>query len=115
MYDSPFEGVLSEANSVTLKYMMRSYEKRYFTDVEPIADLEIENLDGPSCFYPDRRVIRIHPSVANFPKFCGILILHELIHSKLFQRDHDADVAEGERFQAQVGRLWEQGAYAKLL
>jgi len=50
-----------------------------------------------------------------FPKVCKIMILHELIHSKLFKVNGDADGQEGAAFEAEVDRLWEEGVYRKLL
>ncbi len=55
-----------------------------------------------------------HPDVAPFTKLCGFLLLHELAHAALRKRDGDADEKEGERFNAEIKRLKDAGAYDNL-
>jgi hypothetical protein len=59
--------------------------------------------------------IEINQCLIRNRKLCKVVILHELIHRWLICRDGDADKEEGPRFQAEVHRLWGEGAYRKLL
>lgn len=111
---NPIDAISCEASETTLATRLRGYQRRYFPAMEALG-LELEGLPGPACFLPETKIIRINPSVKAFPKLCAILILHELIHAELLRRDNDADEAEGERFQAEVKRLWACDAYARLL
>ena len=52
---------------------------------------------------------------AKFIELAKIAILHELVHSKLHKQNGDPDEAEGQRFQAEIKRLLEAGAYKGLL
>ena len=107
--------IVSEMHATLLKAFMRTYQQRYFRAVREVADLVIAPLDGPGSFMPADNTIHIHPSVAPFSRLAKIVILHELIHSKLHKQNGDADTAEGSRFQAEVKRLLEAGAYKGLL
>ncbi len=110
-----FDDILNEVNETILNSQLRTLEK-YFSNLPPLAGIEIVALGGnAACFLPDRRVIQINQSVATFHKLCSLLILHELIHAKLLRENGDPDAPEGERFQAEVRRLWEADAYNKLL
>lgn len=81
-------------------------------------------LEGPACLEidlslpADKRTgtICIDESVYTFQeKTTPILILHELVHYNLFLETGDPDSEEGQRFQKEVRRLWDAGAYKKLL
>jgi hypothetical protein len=72
-------------------------------------------MDGPSCYVPQTNEIVLQSSLSKYPKLCRILILHELIHSRLYHENGDPDEAHGERFQAEIKRLWDSGAYAKVM
>ena len=50
-----------------------------------------------------------------FVKLCCILVLHELIHSSLCKENGDPNERHGARFKAELKRLMDAGAYAKLL
>jgi hypothetical protein len=63
----------------------------------------------------NERVIQISSTVARSKKLRQVLILHELIHNALLCQFGDPDHEEGDKFQAEVQRLWDAGAYRKLL
>jgi hypothetical protein len=107
--------LVSEMHEALLKAFMRTYQQRYFRSVRAVIDLVIAPLEGPARFVPEENKIQIHPSVAPFSKLAKIVILHELIHSKLHKQNGDADEAEGARFQVEIKRLLEAGAYKGLL
>lgn len=116
MFDEGASDTLSsEMSELVLNQLVKKYEKLYFSDGELNAEVCVKApAEGPACSYGN--IIWIHPSVAPFTtKLCHILILHELIHIKLRRKDSDPDEAEGERFQAEVKRLWGKGAYSRLL
>jgi hypothetical protein len=114
--DEPFAEVTSEANSVMIQKIMRDLERKYFPGVSPILDLEItSSIDGPAELIPTTKVIRINSQVAGWSKLSQVVILHELIHHFLLLRDGDPDTSEGQRFQTEIKRLWEEGAYTKIL
>jgi hypothetical protein len=104
-----------ESDETVLTARLRGYERKYFAGLDAVESLELSKISGPSCLSASSRVIHINPAVAPFSKMCGILILHELIHHKLLMENGDPDEAEKDRFQAEVLRLWERGAYKELL
>jgi len=112
-------GALSEDGNIEYnpEFWLRSLERRFFSDVIPqIAGITVE--DHPAArvrFEPAENRIYLIRSLLPFPKVCKIMILHELIHSKLFKVNGDADGQEGAAFEAEVDRLWEEGVYRKLL
>lgn len=112
--DDPMEEVRCESSAEVLKHQMRIFEVRYFSGIPPVADLEVGDVEGPAMLTPER-IIRISPSAASWSKIRQVLVLHELIHHALWQRDGNPDEDEGARFQAEVERLWEAGAYKNLL
>jgi len=96
--------------------LVRRYEKPYFPDTQPIDAGEfVDSLDGPSCFVPTMNAIYLRQCFSPFLKLCSILVLHELIHSKLYKNNGDPDEKHGPRFKAEVKRLMDAGVYAKLL
>ena len=44
-----------------------------------------------------------------FVKLCSILVLHELMHSKLYKENGDPDERHGRRFKAELKRLKDAG------
>jgi hypothetical protein len=112
--DDPFADIENEAKEAILESRMRSYERLYFSDVKEVECLRVVPIPGPACLSHDR-IIKINPAVAIWPKTASILILHELIHNFLEQKNGNRDPDEGEQFQTQVRRLWEASAYEKLL
>lgn len=107
--------LVSEMHEALLKAFMRTFQKRYFRAMPEIADLIVAPLDGPASFLPGENKIQIHPAVAPFPKLARIVILNALVHCKLHRENGDADPGEGPRFQNEVKKLLEAGAYKGLL
>jgi hypothetical protein len=112
--DDPFSIVVNESMETILERRMRHYERLYFPDVKKVEGLRVVKVSGPACFSPDR-FIEINPAVAQWRKTTSVLILHELIHNFLEQTTGSRDDDEGEKFQAQVRRLWKAKAYDGLL
>lgn len=98
-----------------LQTQLNTLKTMYFQD---LSDLEVEvaDLAAPGQLDAETAQIFIDRRIASFQeKTTQIVFLHELIHYKLFKENGDADDAEGERFEAEVRRLWDAGAYIKLL
>ena len=107
--------LVSEMHEALLKAFMRTFQKRYFRTTAEVADLVIAPLEGPATYLANENKVQVHPAVAPFPKLARIVILNALIHCKLFKENGDADSAEGPRFQNEVKKLLEAGAYKGLL
>jgi hypothetical protein len=112
--DDPFGSVLESSSESILGAYMKFAEEKYFKGTPPVVDLEMIDGPDPAILSPERK-IQISKNVIRATKMCKVLILHELIHHHLLQKDHDADKDEGPRFQAEVQRLWDAGAYKNLL
>jgi hypothetical protein len=117
MADSSANALVLETSELLLNRWLRKYEAKYLPDVTPsVVQLNLSAPDkGPACYLKTDNTILVHPSLGPFMKISRVLILHELIHSKLFKENGDPDEGEGERFQSERARLWEEGAYADLL
>ncbi|HZD75650.1 MAG TPA: hypothetical protein VE218_01510 [Acidobacteriaceae bacterium] len=114
MDDVPFEVLAEEsANELIMRFCMRRVEQRYFAGAPSVTDLRVVDMRDPARMKDG--VIEISSTAARWPKMRQVLILHELIHNALFHRFGDPDHEEGERFQAEVKRLWDAGAYKNLL
>ena len=107
--------LVSEMHEALLKAFMRTFQKRYFRTVPEVADLVVAPLEGAASFLANENKIQIHPAVAPFPKLARIVILNALVHCKLHKENGNADEAEGPRFQAEIKKLLEAGAYKGLL
>jgi len=91
-------------------------QETYFSDTKPISSAEfIDDLEGPSRVLPQIDKIEIKRCFSPFPKLCRLLVLHELIHNKLYKKHGAAQKDTGEEFQAEVKRLWGSDAYVDLL
>jgi hypothetical protein len=96
--------------------ILSHYQNIYFPDVQPILSIEFAaSLQGPSRVWPQKDLIEADERLRNFPKLCCILVLHELIHYKLFKKHGKEQSDVGEEFLAEVRRLWDKGAYEGLL
>jgi hypothetical protein len=104
-----------EQQRATLESFLRHFENKYFQDVEPITTVEVGDIDGPSKYDPATNVISVHKAVAQFPKVCRVLLLHELIHNKLWKQRKEREDGHGELFQKEVKELLENSAYTGLL
>ena len=115
-YDLSENGTTWELNVLSLIRYYEARHARYFLGIEPVASGDFEpDLDGPSRFLPQLNRIELHKSFARFEKLCRILVLHELIHSKLCKIGECEKDSTTIRFRKEVEELWDQGAYAKLL
>ena len=99
-----------------LMAIIHYYQETYFSDAKPIPSAEfIDDLDGPSRLFPQINKIEVKRCFSPFPKLCRLLVLHELIHNKLYKKHGAPQEDNGEEFQAEVKRLWDGGAYVDLL
>ncbi|MDE3188249.1 MAG: hypothetical protein KGM96_12120 [Acidobacteriota bacterium] len=105
----------------TLRAQARKLAKQYFPKLKKMPNLRVvpekdNNEHGPAWLNALTGTIHIDERVSTFQeKTTPILILHELIHWSLFEENGDPDEAEGERFDAQLRRIKELGAYTGLL
>jgi hypothetical protein len=111
-----------EKEEFDLRVQLGQLAKWYFPTITKVPALEVQRLgdndyqDSPAHLNALTGTIYIDERVYTFQdKTTRILILHELIHWSLFQENGDADENEGQRFQAEIQRLWSAGAYKNLL
>ena len=91
-------------------------QETYFPDARPISSAEFtDDVDGPSRLLPQIDKIEVKRCLSPFPKLCRLLVLHELIHNKLFRKHGAQQEDTGEEFRAEVNRLWDVDAYVDLL
>jgi hypothetical protein len=107
---------------VTTRQMMRwirSYEKSYFNNERLVSGIEIKHKLPQIACLGLFSFIEISDDILRSEKLVRILLLHELIHSKLFLQSHSRDKKQehghGPRFRAEIKRLMSAGAYDKLL
>lgn len=114
-----FEGVINdEFKEAKIGFILEALQNRYFAEIEPRATLAFEQPEtgSPACLHLPKGEIWIDPAIAHRSfKISGVLLLHELIHHKLFIRDGYMADEEGPNFQVEVARLFKEGAYAKFL
>lgn len=96
------------------------YDLKYFDGLvakqEPGIDIAIiDNTGGTACFMPENRTAYVEKAITGSEKFCRIVMLHELVHVKLFVTTGDPGEAHGPIFRAEIERLWDAGAYDNLL
>ncbi len=90
----------------------------YFPSVE--LDLKIalnthSRFARAAAFDPTTMTIHISQHLARFHELAQIALLHEMVHVKLYSENNDPDAQHGQRFQAEIQRLKESGAYDRLL
>jgi len=101
---------------VDLMALIRHYEGLYFQDVKPIASAEfVPSLDGDARVLPEIDKIEVHSRFLQSLKASSIFVVHELINNKLYKKHGAPQPYEGQRFQAELDRLWAAGAYRNLL
>lgn len=114
--------MIQEMDEFTLNEQVKKLANRYFPRIAKIPTLKIQRSDDKE--YQDSLAhlnaltgtIYIDWRVSDFQeKTTQILILHELIHWSLFLENSDPDEKEEDRFQAEIQRLWNSGAYRGLL
>jgi hypothetical protein len=99
-----------------LSMWANAYDREYFRSLAPKIEIEIvEDAGGPACFVPSLNRIRIEKATIFSEKFTRIALLHEMIHVCLGVENDDPDEHHGPRFQKEIERLYQAGAYKKLL
>jgi hypothetical protein len=94
---------------------VREYERRYFNGKRLAIAVTIQPRLADYASYGLFSIIDISDEVIRSHKLVRILLLHELVHGKLFLETNNTEVKHGPRFQAEVKRLMAQGAYDTLL
>jgi hypothetical protein len=93
-----------------------AYQKQLFPRFNPSCQIKIaDDAGGQACFDRSNKTLYIEKAVITSEKLSRILLLHEMIHINLIEENGDPDEAHGDRFQAEIDRLFEAGAYKKLL
>ena len=107
---------------ITVRQMMRwvrSYEKSYFNNERWVLGIEIKHKLPQIASLGLFSFIEISDDILRSEKLVRILLLHEMVHSKLFLQSHRRDEKQehghGPRFRAEIKRLISAGAYHKLL
>ena len=96
-----------------------AFQHKYFPGfdvpgMQIAIDVE-ESPRAPSVYDPAKKLIAISKHIMPFHELAKIALLHEMIHVKLYAENQDADEAHGARFQTEMNRLMEMGAYSQLL
>jgi len=109
-------GADMETFELDLLAIVRQCEQTYFSGIKPISSADFDPcLDGPSRFLPELNRIEVKACFALFQKLCRLLVLHELIHKKLYGKFGKVQSDSGNEFLAEVKLLWDCGAYRGLL
>jgi hypothetical protein len=115
-------GQLKRCKLVTKRQMLRwirAYEKHYFNGERLALGIETKHALPQMACLGLFSVIEISNDVLCSEKIVRILLLHELVHSKLFlqahTRDEKVEQGHGPRFRAEIKRLVSAGAYDRLL
>jgi hypothetical protein len=104
----------TEQREQELEAFARACQRRYFEDAALFTDLLFRSeVQKGAKFDRQDKCIYIQESLTVFPSLCKILILHELIHSKLLKEHNEA--SHGDPFKTEIQRLLEAGAYNDLL
>jgi hypothetical protein len=94
---------------------VREYEKRYFNGRVIVLGVKIQPKLRDYASYGLFGIVDVSDEVIRSPKLVRILLLHELIHGKLFLESENTEIKHGPRFQAEVKRLIAEGAYDAIL
>jgi hypothetical protein len=98
---------------------IRAYEKRYFGGERLALGIEVKPALPQMACLGLFSIIEISDDVLRSEKVVRILLLHELVHSKLFlqscKRDEKVERGHGRTFRAEIKRLISRGAYEGLL
>ena len=98
-----------------LQFNLCSLKHKYFEEQAEIALKIDKDKTSMGCYLPSTDTIVLDPGIVAQVKTCQIVMLHELVHRKLYKENGDADEEHGERFQTEIRRLFELGAYRALL
>lgn len=97
------------ASHLSLRRMFNFLNRRYFNDEVPATTSVMwAPLNGDNGDY-QAGVIRIDTTLQGSPRLVKIIMLHELTHARYPRLTH------GRKFQAEIRRLVEAGAYDSLL
>jgi hypothetical protein len=97
------------ASHLSLRRIFNFYNRKYFNDEVPHSTtVTWAPLNGDNGDYIDG-AIHIDTTLQGSPRLAKIIMLHEMIHA------HNPRLTHGKRFQAEIRRLAEAGAYAQLL
>jgi hypothetical protein len=113
--------MVEEMVQFTLRAQVGKLARGYFPAMKKVPGvLIIQEADndghGPAWLNALTGTINIDERVSTFQeKTTPILILHELIHWSLFEDNGDPDEGHGDRFQAELTRIKNLGAYAGFL
>jgi len=93
-----------------------AYQNAYFPDRNPDVHIEfVDDAGGPACFVRSPQTMYIERATTFSEKYSRIALLHEMVHINLIEDGGDPDEGHGARFQTEVKRLFEAGAYKNLL
>jgi hypothetical protein len=111
--DSIWDGQLE----TVLEHNLRLCERWFFKNVPPVMGIEtVANADFPAKYEVARNVIQLDAGLARFPKLARLLIVHELVHHKLWVEDPTyANSPYGPKYRAAIKALSEKDAYLDLL
>jgi hypothetical protein len=97
------------ASHLSLRRYFNLFNRKYFNNEVPHGTSVIwAPLNGNNGEY-QAGVIRIDIPLQGTPKMAKIILLHEMIHAHRPRANH------GRVFQAEIRRLFEAGAYRRLL
>jgi hypothetical protein len=89
--------------------MFNFLNRRYYNDEVPhTTSVTWAPLNGDNGDYQDG-AIRIDTTLQGSPRLVKIIMLHEMIHARYPRLTH------GKKFRAELKRLFDLGAYSKLL
>jgi hypothetical protein len=107
---------------ITTRQMMRwvrSYEKSYFNNERLVLGIEIKHKLPQMACLGLFSFIEISDEIVRSKKLVRILLLHEMVHSRLFLRSCSRDARQehghGARFRTEIKRLMSAGAYDEIL
>lgn len=94
--------------------MFKLYNKCYFDDRIPQPhSIQFSNLDiHKACGMTKAGSIYIDSGLKKYPRLAEIILIHEAVHLMLGSEYH---TSHGMRFQAELVRLWNEGAYDGVL
>jgi predicted SprT family Zn-dependent metalloprotease len=115
--DENGEIIKDPATADDLSRWANEYHRKYFSGgPEPTIKVAFTSeLGQAGCFIPADEIVLMPQALAAFEKSCRIVLLHEMVHVRLFMENGDPDPGHGERFRAEINRLFSCGAYGNLL
>jgi hypothetical protein len=105
-----------ETWSAVLEKQLRWCEKQFFQEISPpVSELRIvvETADYPARYQRNDNSIEINAAVARFPQLTKLLIVHELVHHKLYVKDPNY-IPYGLEYLKEIRALCNHDSYLKL-